>query len=383
MKKNFEYTTLAHRYTARFPLLTYVGTHANFWIIANILLVTTMHLQSQMIGQMYKIPVTGRLGTMILVAVILGALYGVTLGLTSYYLERKVFRKLGLGKVILFKTITSLGVLISILAIVRYVVFDPRISSSLQLPEIPWNETSWRSLFLILVIYYFFMTLIISFINQVNKKYGPGILVPLLLGRYRNPREENRIFMFMDLKSSTAAAEELGHLKYSAFIRDCFSDINEVLYPYRAQVYQYVGDEIVVTWPEREGLKDHFCIAVNFARKKQFQMREEHHMANYGFLPDFKAGAHTGSVSAVEIGEVKRDIAYHGDTLNTASRIQSVCNEYKKSFLVSEVLLRKVGRHPSMKTQELGMILLKGKSTTVGVVCIEWSGTTPKTRWRE
>jgi adenylate cyclase len=378
MKKKFEYTTLAHRYTARFPLLTYVGTHANFWIIANILLVTTMHLQSEMMSQMYKIPVTGRLGTMMLVAVILGALYGVTLGLTGYFLERKIFSKQGLGKVILLKTLTSLSVLILILALLRYVIFDPQISSSLQLPQIPWNEGSWRSLFFLLVTYYFFMTLLISFINQVNKKYGPGILVPLLLGRYRNPREENRIFMFMDLKSSTTTAEELGHLKYSAFIRDCFSDINEVLYPYRAQVYQYVGDEIVVTWPEREGLKNHFCIAFYFACKRQFQKREEYYMINYGFLPEFKAGAHAGSVSAVEIGEVKRDIAYHGDTLNTASRIQGVCNEYKKNFLVSEVLLHKVGRHPAMKTQELGLILLKGKTTTVGVVSVDWSNATPK-----
>lgn len=93
------------------------------------------------------------------------------------------------------------------------------------------------------------MSLIINFINQVNKKYGPGVLLPLPLGRYRTPREETRIFMFMDLKSSTATAEKLGHLRYSSFIRDCFSDINEVLFPFRAQVYQYVGDEIVVTWP--------------------------------------------------------------------------------------------------------------------------------------
>ena len=373
MVKKFEYTTLAHRYTARFPVLTYVGTQANFWIIANILLVTVLHLQSQMISQTYKIPVAGRFSTMLLIAVILGTLYGVTLGLTGYYFERKIFRKQALGKIILLKTTTSLGVLILILAWLRYVFSNPLISSYLYLPQTPWTEESWRSLFFLLVIYYFFMTLIISFINQVNKKYGPGVLVPLLLGQYRNPREEDRIFMFMDLKSSTATAEELGHLKYSAFIRDCFSDINEVLYSYRAQVYQYVGDEIVVTWPEREGLKSHFCIAFYFACKKQFQNRTEYYITNYGCLPDFKAGAHTGRVSAVEIGQVKRDIAYHGDTLNTASRIQSVCNEYKKSFLISEFLLHKAGVHPAMKTQELGMILLKGKTTTVGVVSVDWT----------
>ena len=133
------------------------------------------------------------------------------------------------------------------------------------------SEESWPIVFFLLGVYYFFMTLVISFVNQVNKKYGPGILIPLLLGRYRNPKEEDRIFMFMDLKSSTTTAEQLGHLKYSSFIRDCFSDINEVLYPFRAQVYQYVGDEIVVTWPEKEGIKNHFCIEFFFACKRQFE----------------------------------------------------------------------------------------------------------------
>jgi adenylate cyclase len=216
------------------------------------------------------------------------------------------------------------------------------------------------------------MTLVISFINQVNKKYGPGILIPLLLGRYRNPKEEDRIFMFMDLKSSTSTAEQLGHLKYSSFIRDCFSDINEVLYPFLAQVYQYVGDEIVVTWPESEGVRNHSCIEFYFACKRQFQNRAGYYRTNYGLLPDFKAGAHTGPVTKVEIGEYKRDIAYHGDTLNTTSRIQSVCNEYNKSFLVSRYLLDKVGLPPNVKIQELGMILLKGKTTKVGIVSVDW-----------
>lgn len=372
MAKKFEYTTLAHRYTARFPVLTYVGTQANFWIAANILLAIIMHLQSQMMSQTYNIPVLGSFGATLFAAILFGAVYGVTLGLSNYYLDKKVFRKHALGKIILFKTLFSLTLLISILALLRYVFLEPLNSVSLHIQGITVNEESWRLLFFLLLIYYFVMTLIISFINQINKKYGPGILVPMLLGRYRSPKEEDRIFMFMDLKSSTAAAEELGHLKYSSFIRDCFSDINEVLYPFRAQVYQYVGDEIVVTWPEREGIKNHFCIRFYFACKRQFQDRADYYVTNYGFLPDFKAGAHTGTVTAVEIGEVKRDIAYHGDTLNTASRIQGVCNQYGKSFLVSKLLLEKVGPHTNMVTEDLGMILLKGKTTKVGLASVEW-----------
>ncbi|RZL46979.1 MAG: adenylate/guanylate cyclase domain-containing protein, partial [Pedobacter sp.] len=100
------------------------------------------------------------------------------------------------------------------------------------------SEANWINLFLTIVIYSFFMILIITFIIQVNKKYGPGVLLPLLLGKYREPKEEERIFMFMDLKSSTSIAEELGHIKYSGFIRDSFMDINRMLNLYNAEVYQ-------------------------------------------------------------------------------------------------------------------------------------------------
>ncbi|MFZ6013984.1 MAG: hypothetical protein ACOYXT_26830, partial [Bacteroidota bacterium] len=204
MAKKFEYTTLAHRYTARFPLLTYLGTQINFWIVANVLLFTLMRLQAEVISHAFKIPVAGRYSLMVLIAVILGVLNGGILGLINYYLDKRLFRRLALGKIIVFKSLTSLAVLVLLTALLRYVLFERLIPQSVRAPGVTLDDAAWKSLFLLLVIYYFFMTLVISFINQVNRKYGPGILLPLLLGRYRDPKEEDRIFMFMDLKSSTA-----------------------------------------------------------------------------------------------------------------------------------------------------------------------------------
>jgi adenylate cyclase len=372
MRKNFQYTTLAHRYTARFPVLTYVSIQTNFWIVVNMVLVAIMHLQSKIMGEAFGLPMEFRFGPILLIAIILGVINGTSLGVAGYYLDRKIFRRLSLGKVIIFKALGSLALLIFLLLLLRFVLYDLFILPSLPLPGITWNDQAWDYLFSLLLIYYFFMTLVISFINQINKKYGPGVLIPLLLGRYRTPREEERIFMFMDLKSSTATAEKLGHLRYSAFIRDCFMDINEVLLPFHAQVYQYVGDEIVVTWPEQEGVKNQFCIKFYFACRQQFSSRAEYYIEKYGLLPEFKAGMHAGLVTAVEIGELKREIAYHGDTLNTAARIQSVCNEYEKNFLVSEYLFNRIDSLPQVKPEALGMMLLKGKTQAVGIVSLEW-----------
>src|SRR6185436_10400522 len=59
-----------------------------------------------------------------------------------------------------------------------------------------------------LLIYALVISFLVSFIKQVNQKFGPGILIPLVLGKYFKPKEEERIFMFLDLRSSTTHAEK-------------------------------------------------------------------------------------------------------------------------------------------------------------------------------
>jgi adenylate cyclase len=225
--------------------------------------------------------------------------------------------------------------------------------------------------FYLLLLYNIFIGLLINFINQINKKYGRRVLVPLLLGKYRNPKEEERIFLFMDLKSSTSLAEVLGHLKYSAFIRDSFIDINAVLAKYDAQIYQYVGDEIVITWTIGDGMRNASCIQFFFACEARFNEKADYYITKYRQIPQFKAGLHMGKVTVVEVGDIKRDIAYHGDTLNTAARIQSVCNSYHKKFLTSAFVLKLTAVENSFKTESIGMVLLKGKKDPVEIVSVE------------
>ncbi len=371
MSKKFDYTAVVQRFSARFPVLSYVITQIGFWVSANILLGAIIQLQTLSITQNANLPAPPSFMPTIIIAIIVGILYGVCYGLIDYYFDNNIFRKKSLGKIILLKTIISLALLILLLMFTRYILFYIFISHPVDNANFSLKGISWKYLVYTVVIFYFFMTLLINFINQVNKKYGPGILVPLLLGKYRNPQEEERIFMFMDLKSSTSVAERLGHFEYSSFIRDSFMDINQVLSPFNAEVYQYVGDEIILTWRVSDGLKRHSCVRFFFACEKQFIKRGDYYTKRYGLLPNFKASLHMGKVTAVEIGEIKRDIAYHGDTINTAARIQSVCNDYNKKLLISEYLLGKIGSNNSLNAEALGMIQLKGKTTKIGIASID------------
>jgi len=215
----------------------------------------------------------------------------------------------------------SFSLVLLLFAFLRFVLFDRFVALRNYNTVITLTRESWKKLFGLLILFYFVTTLTINFIIQVNHKYGPGVLVPLLLGKYSKPQEEERIFMFMDLKSSTEIAEKLGHLQYSSFVRDSIMDINQELSSFNAKVYQYVGDEVVLTWRVQDGLKDFCCIRFFFACERYFHSRSIHYKSKYGFILCFKAGLHMGKISAVEIGQIKKDIAYHGDTINTTSRI--------------------------------------------------------------
>jgi adenylate cyclase len=63
------------------------------------------------------------------------------------------------------------------------------------------------------------------------------------------------------------------------------------------------------------------------------------------------------------VGEIKREIAYHGDTINTASRIQDECNVLGKDFLVSEDIAKNISATEEFNLNYEGNIKLKGKAT--------------------
>ena len=371
MLSDFDYTSTARRFAIRFPKLSYVGTQISFWVIANSLLGLVIHFHSVFISEAYGIPIQSNIRPIVVLSIFLGILYGSVQGAIEYYLDKLYFRKMALGKIFIFKGLVSLSMSLVIFSILSRVPIELFIPSILPGKSVLIDQKSAGYLFYFFVVFYFLMTLLISFINQVNKKYGPGVLLPLIFGKYRNPVEEERIFMFMDLKSSTTIAETLGHISYSAFIRDSFWDINQVLSPHNAEVYQYVGDEIVVSWKVDDGLRNNCCVLFFFACENQFLKRVDHYKTKYGFFPEFKAGLHMGKITAVEIGDIKRDIAYHGDTINTTARLQSVCNTYDKRFLISEYMLNNSDLRDYFRTEALGMIQLKGKLTQIGIASIE------------
>jgi adenylate cyclase len=202
---------------------------------------------------------------------------------------------------------------------------------------------------------------------QISDKYGPGGIRSLLMGKYFRPKPDDRIFLFLDLRSSTSIAEKLGEEKYFRFIRQCYRDMTNCILDNQGEIYQYVGDEIVVSWPSQTGLKNAQCISCYFDIKRMLGSQEDLYLELFQQAPVFKAGLHIGRVTAGEIGVIKKDIAYSGDVLNTAARIQGACNQFNLEILLSKDLVEKLPVMKDFMIKSMGEIELRGKSDKIEV----------------
>jgi adenylate cyclase len=179
----------------------------------------------------------------------------------------------------------------------------------------------------------------------------------------QRPHEEERIFMFLDLKSSTTIAEELGHIKYHNLLNDFFYDVSTPIIRHKGEVYQYVGDEITVSWSLENGIKNANCLQCFFEIIELIEKTSDKYRQIYGVVPQFKSAFHSGSVTAGPVGLVKKEFVYSGDVLNTASRIQELCNTYNEDLLISKTLLDLLPLSDNYDTKEIGEINLRGKKT--------------------
>ena len=372
MNPDFDYTTNARSFAHRHPLLTSIGIQVNYWIIAYILLITIMHFNGKSLSSTFGLDIPFLYLPSLLGAVILGIVYGVVLGSLDWYFDRITDQQASLGRIILVRTALYLVVLIVMFLILRYLIWDQfLVILFYEASAFNLNDTSWEYISYLFGIYTVVLSSGVGFINQMNKKFGHGVLIPLLLGKYRQPQEEERLFLFLDLRSSTTHAENLGHLRYSAMIRDCFRDINSVLVKCRGEIYQYVGDEVVVNWLNTSQFQVKWVIDFFFDCQERFHNRRKHYTEQYGFIPEFKAGAHMGMVTAVEVGTLKREIAYHGDTINTASRIQGLCNEYGRSLLISGRIADLLNDQHQYNVESMGSLTLKGKEHHTSIYGVE------------
>lgn len=218
---------------------------------------------------------------------------------------------------------------------------------------------------------YTVMSFLINLARQVRLVLGTGTLTALLLGRYRRPVAEERVFMFVDLTGSTGLAQRLGPSRFNDFKNDFFSDVAQGVLETGGRIYQYVGDEVVATWLVRRGKARGNALRAFFLIEDGVRAAASRYARRYDAVPTFKAGVHAGSVVTAEIGYVKKDIVHSGDAVNVTARVEAQCHALGARLLASEEALGVFEVPTGARAEDAGLVALRGREGAVRLFRIE------------
>lgn len=301
---------------------------------------------------------------------------GLTIGALEVYWLKGLFGRHSFTRKLFYK----FGFYTFFLFLVIIITYP--IAASLELDRSPMDPAVWQKFygfllsgsFLSTMISLAFSTFLSLFYAGISDNLGQRVLLNFFTGKYHQPVEEERIFMFLDMKSSTAIAERLGHTQYFEFLREYYNDLSDAIVEHQGQVYQYIGDEIVISWEIDDGLEDNNCIRCFFKMKEALANKETRYLDNYGVAPAFKAGIHLGAVTTGEIGALKKEIFFTGDVLNVTARIQELSASYKADLLVSQPLLSQLNLKGKYGQKSHGTLELKGRTQPIGIFSIREPG---------
>ena len=338
-----------------------------FGIIPAIFSVVQVILEKGILGNHPIYPSTGNpYDSNLIVPVITSFFTGIKIGLFEVFYVNKKFQNRSFFEKVFFKS--CVYVLAIIIATLIIIILGHSIGQQLS----PFSNVIWSFVvsfftnfaFWSIVIFYAIAIFCSLFYTEVSENMGQSVFFNFFTGKYHNPKVEFRTFMFLDMKSSTSHAEKLGSIKYFEMLKQYYADLSKPILHYGGEIYQYVGDEIVITW-KKNSKSTSSALHCFFAMKKELEKLKNEYLSAYEIAPTFKAGIHFGSVTTGEIGLIKKDIVFTGDTLNTTARIQGLCNYYHVDLLLSNAYKKELSNNDRFSFNSIGEVELRGKNEKI------------------
>ncbi|MBE0637986.1 MAG: adenylate/guanylate cyclase domain-containing protein [Bacteroidales bacterium] len=287
--------------------------------------------------------------------------------LYEYFLERKLKQ---FNFFLSLLTSTIFYVLIIIFSVITSMIifngFNFRILQQEVLQQIFFSDAMLYG-----VVFGLFMSFLFSSYSMFDTLLGKNFLIKLFTGKYHKPFEEERIFMFLDMKSSTSIAEQIGHKKFLSLLNDFFYDLSIPVLETGGEIYKYVGDEAIISWKMKRAIKNANPLKCFFMLQELIAQNSDKYLKLYNIVPQFKAGIHGGIVVTGEMGFIKKEITFLGDVMNTTARIEEACNEFNRQLIISDVMLRKMLPADEYLFQTLGEIKFRGKAVPVAISSVD------------
>ncbi|MBB3539556.1 adenylate/guanylate cyclase domain-containing protein [Rhizobium sp. BK399] len=301
----------------------------------------------------------------------LGATFALAIGLPIIAFERKVilrslYRRMQalptltffLAEIFVYEILMSAGFAVAGLSMWWLGFFHPE--SWVDAVVLPFNA----------FLYALAVCALIIFVLRIRELLGRDIFLNMLFSRYRKPISEERVFLFIDLVDSTSFAEKHGDLKAQQMLSSLFASFAEPVRKYKGTIDDYVGDAAIISWPLERGIKFARCVNCIFDIVGAIEADAEHWLKAFGQVPRLRAALHGGTVITAEIGVDHHKITYFGDTVNTTSRLESLCKTLNRSVLISSDLAQRIKMPETVSAQDLGTHAVKGRGQSLGVISL-------------
>jgi len=178
--------------------------------------------------------------------------------------------------------------------------------------------------------------------------------------------------LFADLRNFTPLVESTPPKEVVKIINEYFKEMDEAIQNHYGLVLQYIGDEIEAVFGTPIFRDDHPVMAVQAALEMKHRMGMlNQDLKDRGYAPlSHGIGIHTGEVLAANIGSPQRlSYALVGDTVNLASRLQSLNKEYGTEIIMSETT--RAHLDDRFIPEKLPAAAVKGKRQPVKIFTIE------------
>ena len=204
-----------------------------------------------------------------------------------------------------------------------------------------------------------------DFLNETFGKYvSKAVRDEILAGRVTLSGELKEVtVLFADLRDFTVLVETHPPRAVVKIINSYFKVMSEAINAHHGLVLQFIGDEIEAVFGAPVALENHQQWAINAAlemRKRLSRLNIE--LADQG-LPPLRhgIGIHTGKVIAANIGSsVRLSYALVGETVNIASRIQSLNKHFDTDVLLSETAFQCLDGCVGVEADRLPPVHVKG-----------------------
>ncbi len=303
--------------------------------------------------------------------------HGVGIGLTVW-LVQTVFASTGrspFGTAMRRMPLVAELLMKSLVMMVALVVVGLTLQALLYSDEygLHWLTRSWLTTELLrMVLVGFGLSLLVGSLAEMRRLVGGPMLVSALLGTYHRPSRQQRIVMFLDMANSTRLAKSMGELRVHDLITRFFFDLDGPVSDHGGAVHAYVGDEAIVTWPVvADPALNARCVACFFAIGDVIAGRARAYEAEFGLVPEFRAGINAGPLIVSECGVEKRQLAFFGDTMNVGARLCEYCKAVNARLVVSEALVRIMTVPEGLTVGDALDIAVRGREARVTAHVVE------------